>query len=316
MSGGIGRRVLVTGAAGFLGRHVARHFAARGDDVVGIGHGAWSERDASTWGVRRWHAVDVEPASLLAHAGEPDIVVHCAGGSAVGASFHDPYADFQRTVATTAAILDFIRVRAPRARLVYPSSAAVYGVAERIPIAETDRLAPISPYGAHKLAAEALCASFARDFGLSVAIVRFFSLYGPHLRKQLLWDACEKLRVGAVEFSGTGAELRDWLHGEDAARLLSVAADEASPACPIANGATGIGVAIRDVVGELAALFADRAAPRFTASARSGDPQAYVATTSVAAAWGFAPTIDWTSGVRGYADWYRGLGPADRARSD
>lgn len=305
MSEETGRRILVTGAAGFLGRHVARHFATMGDEVIGLGHGDWSATESARWGLRRWHAADVDAASLRRHAGEPEIILHCAGGSAVGASFARPFEDFQRTVATTACVLEFMRERAPRARLVYPSSAAVYGAAERIPIAETDRLAPISPYGSHKVAAEALCASYARHFGVATAIVRFFSLYGPHLRKQLLWDACGKLQAGAASFAGTGDELRDWLHVEDAAALLALAATQASPACPIANGATGRGIAIRDIIAELAKRLAPDVAAKFTATARSGDPQAYVAVVGTAATWGFAPKVDWRAGVAAYADWYR-----------
>jgi UDP-glucose 4-epimerase len=297
--------VLVTGAAGFLGRHVARHFAERGHEVTGLGHGGWSAREAAEWGIRRWHAGDVDPPTLRAGGGEPAIVVHCAGGSLVAASFRDPFADFRRTVEATAAVLDFVRERAPAARVVYPSSAAVYGAAERLPIAEGDRLAPMSPYGSHKLAAEELCRSFARHFGLSVAIVRFFSLYGPHLRKQLLWDACGKLGAGDGRFAGTGAEVRDWLHVEDATRLLACAARVATPDCPLANGGTGVGTAIRDVLAELAAALGGGAAPIFTAASRSGDPPAYIACTTVAETWGFRPEIDWRSGVRDYARWYR-----------
>jgi len=310
VSNEFGRRVLVTGAAGFLGRHVARHFAMRGFDVTGLGHGELSASDAAAWGMRRWQRTDIDRDGLAAHAGQPDIVVHCAGAGAVGSSFQDPFADFQRTVATTAAVLEFIRLRAPAARLVYPSSAAVYGIAERIPIAEGDRLMPVSPYGTHKLVAETLCGSYARHFGVHVAIVRFFSIYGPHLRKQLLWDACNKLGAGQTSFAGSGAEIRDWLHVDDAVRLLQIAAQQASPACPIANGATGTSVAIRDILGALAATLASGISIAFSGTSRSGDPQAYVADMSVAQRWGFEPSIHWRAGVQSYVDWYCSQHPA------
>lgn len=305
MSNEFGRRVLVTGAAGFLGRHVARHFAMQGFEVTGLGRGELSVHDAAAWGMRSWHRADIDRDSLAAHAGQPDVVVHCAGAGAVGASFQDPAADFERTVATTAALLEFIRLRAPAARLVYPSSAAVYGVAERIPIAEDDRLMPVSPYGTHKLIAETLCGSYARHFGVHIAIVRFFSIYGPHLRKQLLWDACNKLGAGQTSFAGTGAEIRDWLHVDDAVRLLYVAARQASPACPIVNGATGTGVAIRDMLDALSAALGRGKSVTFSGAARSGDPQAYVADMSAAKRWGFEPSIGWRAGVESYVAWYR-----------
>src|SRR6185312_5873943 len=126
----------------------------------------------------------------------------------------------------------FLRCYCPQATLVVPSSAAVYGAVRQIPINESGPRNPISPYGVHKKIAEDLCYSYARHFGARIALVRFFSVYGAGLRKQLLWDACNKLVVGDGRFGGHGNEVRDWLHIEDAARLLIAAAQHAAPTCP------------------------------------------------------------------------------------
>ena len=165
---------------------------------------------------------------MITYAGEPDVIVHCAGSGSVGFSMTHPYQDFQRTVATTLAVLEYARLYAPRARVAYPSSAGVYGEVQKLPIAETDPLSPASPYGVHKRFAEELCASYAQHFGIAVAVVRLFSVYGAGLRKQLLWDASQKIMRGENRFFGTGEEIRDWLHVEDAASLLIAAAGHAS----------------------------------------------------------------------------------------
>jgi len=72
---------------------------------------------------------------------------------------------------------------------------------------------------------EDLCLSYAGRWGIRTSVVRLFSVYGPSLRKQLLWDACEKFRRGDNTFAGTGSELRDWLHVKDAAALIATAAE-------------------------------------------------------------------------------------------
>ena len=298
------RPVLITGAYGFIGRHVARALAAEGLTIIGIGHGAWSREQWRKWGISEWHAADVNFDNLVTHAGLPQAVVHCAGSGTVGFSATHPHQDYQRTVATTAAVLEFVRLYAKDAAVVYPSSAAVYGYARRLPIAETEAPSPVSAYGVHKQMAEQLCAAYARHFGIKAAIVRLFSVYGNGLRKQLLWDACSKLRRGEAEFFGTGAELRDWLHVEDAATLLALARRHASTACPVVNGGSGAGVAVADIVQEIRnAMHAD-VAVTFDGKVRDVDPPTYVADVNRAAAWGWRARKPWQEGVRAYAGWF------------
>jgi len=296
--------VLVTGAYGFIGRHVARALAAQGQTVIGLGHGVWSRDQWRRWGIAEWHAADVTLDNLVTHAGLPGAVIHCAGSGSVGFSATHPYQDYQRTVSTMAAVLEFVRLYAADAAVVCPSSVAVYGHAQHLPIAETEPLHPVSPYGVHKQMAEQLCAAYARHFGTRVAVVRLFSVYGNGLRKQLLWDACSKLRRGEAEFVGTGAEQRDWLHAEDAAALLVLARQHACVECPTVNGGTGIGVAVADVVREiLDALHLDIAA-KFSGQVSEVDPPSYIADVRQVSQWGWKPRVPWREGVRKYVEWF------------
>ncbi len=299
------KTALVTGAYGFMGRHVARQLARDSWRVIGIGHGSWSRDEWQQWGIAEWHVADITMESLVTYGGQPSVIVHCAGSGSVGFSMTHPYQDFQRTVATTMAVLEFARLYAPKAQVVYPSSAGVYGAVQKLPIVETEALSPASPYGVHKHIAETLCESYARHFGVSVAVVRLFSVYGEGLRKQLLWDASQKIMRGENRFFGTGEEIRDWLHVEDAARLLIVAARQASVQCPIVNGGSGEGVTVREILTELFACFERTDAPNFSGVARSGDPAGYQADISIARSWGWLPKTTWREGLRGYADWFK-----------
>jgi UDP-glucose 4-epimerase len=296
--------ILVTGANGFLGRHVCRIAARQGHRVIGIGHGDWVEETWRQWGLSVWHELDVTLASLVAHAGAPDLVVHCAGSSSVGFSFENPAQDFDRTVQTTVEVLEYIRTSAPETALVYPSSAAVYGRVAALPINEENPLDPISPYGVHKKMAEDLCRSYGENFGVRVAIVRLFSAYGVELRKQLLWDACRKAVAGDLRFAGSGRETRDWVNAEDAAKLLLIAGDHAGPDAPAVNGASGHEVAIETILGVLFDALETTGRPEFNGSQRAGDPERYAGDPSRALAWGWTPERPWQDGVREYAQWF------------
>jgi UDP-glucose 4-epimerase len=217
-------QIWITGTRGFIGRHLASWLSRQGHTVVGIGHGPWPPAEAQAWGVQRWlnggiHASNLQ--QLLRDGQSPDYIFHLAGGSSVGASIANPYEDFTRTVATTAELLEWMRLEARDAKLVSVSSAAVYGAGHTGPIREEQARLPFSPYGYHKLMMENLCLSYAANYGLSVMVVRLFSVYGSWLKKQVLWDMCSSLASGTRQLvlGGTGEELRDWTDVRDVVRV-------------------------------------------------------------------------------------------------
>lgn len=298
-------KAIVLGAAGFVGRHVARALNAAGFLVSGIGHGTWSRAEWRRWGLSDWHSADVDSEALLTYAGEPDLIVQCAGSGSVAFSITHPVQDYQRSVAPTLAALEFIRVQAPGCKLVLPSSAAVYGAVRAMPIMIDGPKCPQSPYGVHKTIAEDLCRSYARTFGLSIAIARLFSVYGAGLRKQLLWDACVKLDEGRAIFGGTGEERRDWLHVDDAATLLIAAGNHARPDCPTVNGGSGQAVSIHTVVSMLNEALGWPGDIHFSGERRGGDPDVYEADMSGVLDWGWRPRWSLAEGLVNYATWYK-----------
>ena len=298
-----GSAVLVTGALGFIGRHVSKHFRSRGRRVIGIGHGEVDAEAALT----RWHSGDVSSDALTAFAEPIDLIVHCAGSGLVGDSFRDPDAEFRKSVGAAVEVLDFARRQAARPRIVVLSSAAVYGVVAHLPIPEDTPLNPISPYGKSKLAIEQRCRQAGQEEGLEIAIVRLFSVYGPGLRKQLFWDACRKFSQQDGRFGGSGNERRDWLHVGDAVRLVDAIAGQASAAVPIVNGGSGTSIRVRDALAQLRELWS-ASAPELTFSgeARQGDPPGYEANIVRARAMDWAPWQDFATGLAEYVAWARG----------
>ena len=301
----------ITGGRGFIGRHMAASMHAKGHAVIGLGHGAFSDAERTAGGWLDWRNGEVSHANLdgLAAAhGLPDTVLHLAGGSAVGPSFALPAEDFRRTVISAADLAEWVRLRSPLTRLVMASSAAVYGAGHPGPIIETAACRPFSPYGYHKRMAESVLESYARNFGLSVAIVRFFSVYGAGLRKQLLWDCCTRLvnKPLSLNLGGNGTELRDWVHVADAVALLACASSVASPDCPVLNGGSGTATSIQSVAESLCAAWQLPGLPvRFSGNARPGDPASLVADPKAAMSIGWQPTVPWAQGIAEYVNWYR-----------
>lgn len=306
--------VWVTGARGFIGRHLSRRLAGQGLRVVGLGHGAWP--DAADWGVSRWLNGDIAPdnlGQLARDEGRPSMVYHLAGGASVGAAIAAPREDFKRTVEATAALCDWMRLESPEARLLAVSSAAVYGAGRTGPISEEAAGRPYSPYGYHKLMMELVCRQYAETYGLSVATARLFSVYGPELRKQLLWDICRRLDAGVpvLELGGSGAELRDWTEISDVVRALEHIAGLASPDAPILNVGTGRGLDVATIAQLVVNAWGEPRPIHFTGEARPGDPASLVADGRRLAALGFAWRVSAEAGVANYVAWRRGqAGPA------
>lgn len=302
------KSILVTGAFGFLGRNVAKYFKSKGFYVCGIGRGKWlDENEPLLWGIDRWYGDDITQGNLNALSIKPDVIVHCAGGGSVGFSMENPYQDFQNTVNGTIEVLEFIRLSSPSTKLIYPSSPAVLGCCDDLPITTETIGMPVSPYGFHKRMAEDLCLSYLKNFDVNVSIIRFFSIYGNGLTKQLLWDACNKIRYAeegqSLEFWGTGNETRDWIHVSDAASLIySVYSQEQNI---IINGASGKRYQIKEIIELVAKAMGTDKSLVFNNHHKPGDPKYYWADISKNYQLDWSPTVTVESGIQEYVDWFK-----------
>lgn len=303
--------IWITGGKGFIGRNLARHIAGESAAVFGIGHGFWTAQDAARWSFLHWMNGEIESSNLSRLAGVsglPDTVFHLAGGSSVGASFQSPQEDFSRTVETTARLFEWIRVHSASTSVLCVSSAAVYGAGHSGRIPEGEPVAPYSPYGYNKSMMESISRSYGENFGLKVALVRLFSVYGAELEKQLIWDICRKLDARESEppkLGGTGEELRDWIHVSDAVRLLWMAREACGARCPAFNGGTGRGIAVKDVAGTVCRAWSLPSIVSFSGIGRPGDPHSLIADTTRSKSLGFEPLMTFSRGIAEAVDWFR-----------
>ncbi|QOZ70637.1 NAD-dependent epimerase/dehydratase family protein [Bradyrhizobium arachidis] len=304
--------VWITGANGFIGRHLVHQLAGAGHAVHGVGHGALDATEARRLGLQSWINGEIDAANLNALAaahGLPTHVYHLAGGSSVGISIERPFEDFSRTVASTARLLEWLRGSARDCAVIAASSAAVYGADHVGPIAESAIATPMSPYGQHKFMMEQLCRSYAQSFGLRCTIVRLFSVYGPNLRKQLLWDICSRLQAKeqVLTLGGVGSEIRDWTDVRDVARLLASVVEPASQGnCRVINGGSGRGTSVADVATALVRRWGSSTVVRHSGVSRPGDPISLLADDAMLRQIGFDWRISLDQGLADYVAWFKG----------
>jgi UDP-glucose 4-epimerase len=300
------KSIVVTGASGFLGGYVARHFDSLGWRVLGVGRGpapAAVREVLRTY--HRWSLPDPRFGELLRQT-TPRLLVHCAGPSSVAESFVHPERDHVNGPGLVVDVLSHLQAFSPRTRFVLLSSAAVYGNPEQLPISEEQMLAPISPYGRHKMECEKLCRDFARDFGLATASVRIFSAYGPGLARQVVWDICRKVMTESeIVLQGTGTESRDFIHATDVAHGIQAVCNGGRFEGEAYNLAAGCEVTIAELAER--ALFHLGVERRvvFDGVLPAGTPRNWRADVSKARALGFTPSMTLDFGLASVAQWMR-----------
>ena len=296
--------ILITGANGFIGSHLVREFQPD-YTVVGL----------STGSVNHPGGADIYYQMSLPHADieqifarhRPRFCIHCAGPASVGHSVNHPAVDFHVGPVTLFQIADTIRKQELDCTIVFPSSAAVYGNPQRLPVAEEHPSAPISPYGFHKKIGEDILIEFQTLYGVPYLVLRIFSCYGAGLRKQLLWDVCGKVRQGELRLFGTGSETRDFIHVHDLAAAVKrvMCSGVRNRVFNLGNGEQ---VSIADMVEEVRKAFGASCPPAgFSGEVRPGDPRNWEADISELRNLGYSPSISLQQGVQGYVDWFRSV---------
>jgi UDP-glucuronate 4-epimerase len=313
-------RVLVTGAAGFIGSHLVEALLARGDAVTGVDSfdpfypRAVKEANLAT--ARRhpgfaFHELDVlDHAALAPLLDGGTVVVHLAAKAGVRPSLVDPAGYARANVEGTAAVLLAMR-RAGATRLVFGSSSSVYGDDTPAPFTEdAPAMRPLSPYGATKRAGELLVGTLAPVDGLRAMSLRFFTVYGPRQRPDLAIHAFARrmARGEPVTLFGDGTSARDYTYCDDVVRGILAAADW--------TGGTAPGHEIVNLGGRRAVPLTEMAAAVARATGltprlewgppQPGDVRLTAADTGRAEhLLGWRPEVAFEEGLRRFAAWFR-----------
>lgn len=297
-------RILVTGVSGFIGSHMARSLAADGHDVIGC------SRDADCCGAMGLaiDLCDFDALKEVLRQVRPELVVHCAGCANVSESVRDPRTDYQGNVEATQNLLYALdALDMASTRVLFLSSAGVYGNPESLPIPESAKMRPLSPYALHKSMSELACAYLNANHGFDVRVTRIFSAYGPGLRKQLFWDmACKLRETGRLDMWGTGNETRDYIYIDDLVEALKLVALDNRAYQGVFNVANGVETRIEDAARMFAlAAGVDESVISFNGVEREGDPLYWRADVSRLRELGYRPSVPIDEGIRRYVEWAR-----------
>ena len=313
-------RILVTGAAGFIGSHLVEALTRRGDQVVGIDNfdgfypRTMKERNLREMGCPagfQFHEQDMLDVPALEGRLTPEtVVVHLAAKAGVRPSLADPVAYTHANVTGTATVLEAAR-RAGVARIVFGSSSSVYGDNTPAPFREdAASTEPVSVYAATKRAAELLLSSVASIYGFRSAALRFFTVYGPRQRPDLAIHAFARRMAGGepITLFGDGTQARDYTYCDDIVAGVCAAIDWTA-AAPIGMETFNLGgnrsVRTGDMVAEISRALGLE--PKVVwGPMQPGDVQQTAADlTKSGRVLGYAPATPFPEGIRRFAAWFR-----------
>jgi UDP-glucose 4-epimerase len=308
-------KVVVTGAAGFIGSHLCERLLAGGHQVVGIDsftdYYDRSLKEQNLEASRQHHdfafdELDLVEDDLSRALQDARVVFHLADQSAVRSSWGSDFDRFVReNIAATQRLFEALK-HLQVDRLVYASSSAVYGDAEMSPTRETALPRPISPYGMTKLAAEHLALLYMRNFGIPVVVLRYFTVYGPRQRPDMaLARFMHALVAGReIEVFGDGEQARDFTYISDAVDA-TVKAATASVAGQVINLGGGSRVTINQVLQALEEVSGMIAHKRHLPAA-PGDPKHAVASINLARErLGWEPRVSLREGLARQWEWFQ-----------
>jgi nucleoside-diphosphate-sugar epimerase len=211
-------KVLITGANGFLGHSFIKYYSTTRMQTIGLVRTKFCTSKCKVIKT----SYNVNELKSIIEIEKPELIIHYAGSSSVSQSIKTPWLDFQSSVLLWHKLLEAVRLSSIKPRVIFISSAAVYGNPKNVPIKEDSPLDPISIYGNNKLYSEYLAKFYSIYYNIQFIIIRVFSIFGPLQRKLLLFELFEQFTNDneKVIIQGSGHEIRDYIWIDDFMQLL------------------------------------------------------------------------------------------------
>lgn len=298
-------RVLVTGAAGFIGSHLCDALIARGDGVIGVDsfteYYSPARKRANLAGALaaglEFRRVDLSCDPLEAVVGGVDVVYHLAGQPGVRPSWGEDFDLYaRRNLVATQRLLE-ATLRTGNVRFVFASSSSVYGHIGTQPARESDRPAPVSPYGLTKAACEELVDVYRRVHGLSAVSLRYFTAYGPRQRPEMAFAAFIRsvLSGRPLRVLGDGRQTRDFTFVGDVVAATIRAAEVGTE--PVYNISGGASSTLLEAIEEIERLAGRPALIGFFPPARGDAARTSADLTAARRDLGYQPAVSLREGL-------------------
>jgi UDP-N-acetylglucosamine/UDP-N-acetyl-alpha-D-glucosaminouronate 4-epimerase len=310
----MGRTVLVTGGAGFIGSHLARALLARGDSVRVLDDFSSGKRaNLSGLDESRLRILDgsiLDEATLDRALSGVELVFHEAAIPSVPRSLAAPVASHQANATGTLLVLEAARRHSVR-RVVYAGSSSAYGETPTLPKVETMPALPLSPYAVSKLAGEHYCQVYARAFGVETVVLRYFNVFGPRQDPQSQYAAVIPRFVTAAlagqrpTIFGDGTQSRDFCYIDNVLEANLLAGDAREASGRVFNVACGAATSLNEVVRLIGDALGVSVEPQYE-TARVGDIKHSLADIGQARAiLGYTASIPFAEGLLRTIEWYK-----------
>lgn len=314
-----GRRILVTGGAGFIGSHLVDRL---------LGEGGWHVTVVDDF--NDFYSPEIKRANLSAHIGDPnyrlveadirdadalsaafagglDVIVHLAARAGVRPSLTEPELYVETNINGTLNLLELARkYKVPQ--FIFGSSSSVYGINAKVPFAEDDRIhQPISPYAATKAAGELLCHTYSHLYGLRIVCLRFFTVYGARQRPDLAIHKFSRLITEGkpIQVFGDGTSRRDYTYIDDIIQGVRAAIDYDKANYEIFNLGESQTVELNELISLLERSL-DMQAVIDRQPMQPGDvPVTYADITRSREKLGYDPTTKIEDGIPKFVEWFR-----------
>lgn len=310
--------VFVTGGAGFIGSHLCESLLKTGHQVVSLDNfdpfydPEIKERNvAGLAGNRNFRLLrgDIRDRQVLRDVfrdHDVDAVVHLAAKAGVRPSIQHPVEYMDVNVNGTAALLEAMREAGVR-RFVFGSSSSIYGNQEKMPFSETDDVsAPISPYAASKRSGELLAYTFHHLYGMEVACLRFFTVYGPRQRPDLAIHKFTRLALAGkpIPLYGDGLTRRDYTFVEDITGGILRLLDTPAWGFEIFNLGNGRPITLLDMVHAIEQALDKKLEINYMDKQPGDVEQTHADIGKAEAFFGYRPAVGFPEGVRRFVEWY------------
>ena len=304
-------RRLVTGGAGFIGSHLVEALVARGDSVRILDNFSTgnNENIAHLKGKIEVIEGDLRNREIVTEAVRGvDSIFHHAAFISASLSVEQPQICLDINVQGSLNLFEAARLHGIK-QVVFASSAAVYGDAQTLPIQETEKLAPNSPYAASKQIIEHMAELYTRLYDLPIVCLRYFNVFGPRQSPDSDYSAAIPIFIKRLmdkeppTIFGDGGQTRDFVFVDDIVRANLLAAETPQAAGKVINVCTGEAVSVLDIVNTLAKLFPGAPEPKFEQT-RAGDVYHSLGDPSLAKQiMGFSSQTPLSEGLKFVAEW-------------
>ena len=291
-------KILITGVFGFIGQNLYKSLSQR-YKIIGIGRNNKNSKLISSKNLIN-NSITYNNLSNINF--EPDVILHCAGSGSVIKSYKNRKKDYEKNVITTINLMKYIDKFKKKPLIILFSSAAVYG---NNCFNFKKKIKPISPYGKHKLIAENFLRNKLKNKKFNLIILRFYSIYGVGLRKQLIWDACNKIHNEKKIFYGTGEEIRSWINIKDVIDFINFILKKKLRRSMILDIASNNTFQNNKLLLKLFNLFQFKAKPIFNNRQKEGDPKVQIFNHKKMIKLGWSPKISMSRGLKDYVKWFK-----------